>query len=57
MMVGNDTREDMAIMKLGVPCYMIEDDLINRDNLSLDGVMHGSFDDFMNFITTLEDAN
>lgn len=56
LMVGNDTREDMAIMKLGVPCYMIEDDLINRDNVSLDGVMHGSFDEFLDYLSKLEDA-
>lgn len=47
MMVGNDTREDMAALAVGVDCYIIEDDLINRDNVSLENVKHGSFDDFM----------
>lgn len=56
MMFGNDTREDMAILKLGVACYIIEDDLIDKDNVSLDSVEHGSFDDFMTYIKNMEVA-
>lgn len=36
IMVGNDTREDYIITKLGIPCIILKDCLINKDNLELD---------------------
>lgn len=46
--VGNDAYEDGCIESLGIPCYLITDNLINKQNLSLDSLhWHGSFDEFI----------
>ena len=36
MMIGNDTKEDYVITKLGIPCIILKDCLINKENLELD---------------------
>ncbi len=36
IMVGNDTKEDYAITKLGIPCIILKDCLINNEKLELD---------------------
>ena len=53
LMLGNDTREDLVVSKLGIPCYIITDDLINRDEISLDNVPHGTFDEFIDYVHSL----
>lgn len=50
LMVGNDTREDMAAAQLGMDTYLITDCLINRDNKPLSLFRHGSFEDFYGFL-------
>ena len=42
LMIGNDTREDYVITKLGIPCIILKDCLINKDKLELDFI---SFED------------
>lgn len=36
LMVGNDTKEDYIITQLGIPCIILKDSLINKDNLEID---------------------
>ncbi len=36
LMIGNDTREDYIITKLGIPCLILKDCLINKDKLEID---------------------
>lgn len=36
LMVGNDTSEDYIITELGIPCIILKDCLINKNNLDID---------------------
>ena len=36
LMIGNDTREDYIITKLGIACIILKDCLINKDKLEID---------------------
>ncbi len=46
--VGNDAYEDGCIESLGISCYLVTDNLINRQNLDLDTLhWHGSFEEFI----------
>lgn len=36
LMVGNDTTEDYVITKLDIPCIILKENLINKNNLDLD---------------------
>lgn len=36
IMIGNDTSEDYVITKLGIPCIILKDCLINKNKLELD---------------------
>ena len=41
--IGNDLSEDMAAHKVGIPVVMVTDNLVNRQNKSLDNCLyHGS---------------
>lgn len=53
LMVGNNTREDLACMELGMDAYLITDCLINPNSFDLDTVRHGSYDDFVAWVETL----
>ena len=51
LMVGNNTREDLAAMELGCDGYIIVDHLINPNEFDLGTVKHGSFNDFIEWIS------
>ena len=46
LMVGNNTREDLACLKLGMDAYVITDHLINPNDFDLNEVKHGTFEQF-----------
>ena len=50
LMVGNDTLEDAAAMKLGMDFFLITPFMIDRKNLDLDKVPHGSFPDLVAYV-------
>lgn len=50
LMVGNNTREDLACMELGMDAYLITDYLIDPEDFDLSTVRHGSFKDFVEWI-------
>lgn len=55
--VGNDTYEDGCIESLGIPCYLITDNLINRQNISPDTLhWHGTFKEFIEVCRKLPPA-
>lgn len=56
LMVGNNTREDLACLKVGMPAYLITDCLLDPDNFDIDTVDHGSMADFLEFVRTLPDC-
>lgn len=53
MMVGNDSKEDGVIETLGIPLYLIEDDLIHREETPLQSKWHGSSASFYAFVEKL----
>lgn len=53
LMVGNNTREDLACMELGIDAYIITDHLINPNEFDLDKVKHGTFEEFAAWVKEL----
>ena len=53
LMVGNNTREDLAAMDLGLDGYLVTDWLLNPDNFDINQVKHGSMADFLEFVKAL----
>ncbi|NBK97455.1 MAG: HAD family hydrolase [Erysipelotrichia bacterium] len=53
MMVGNDTIEDGVIESLGIPLYLVEDHLINRNNDPIRSTWHGTSESFLTFVKAL----
>lgn len=56
LMVGNNTKEDLAAMELGLDGYLITDWLLNPDGFDIETVKHGSMADFLQFIQALPNA-
>lgn len=50
IMIGNDVKEDMIVKDIGMKCFLITNDLINKENLNTDNISKGTFDDFMQYI-------
>lgn len=57
LMVGNNTREDLAAMKLGLDGYLVTDWLLNPDDFDIDQVKHGSMADFLRFVEALPECD
>lgn len=53
LMVGNNTLEDLACMKLGMPAYLVTDCLLNPNDFDVDSVAHGSMADLLEFVRAL----
>ena len=53
IMVGNDTVEDMAADKLGIPVFFLTHSLLNKNDLDLSQHPHGDFADLMDYIRGL----
>lgn len=43
LMVGNDAVEDMAAAELGIPIFLLTDNLINKNGVDLSDRPHGGF--------------
>lgn len=50
IMIGNDVKEDMIVKDIGMKCFLITNDLINKENLNIDNISKGTFDDFIQYI-------
>lgn len=53
LMVGNNTREDLAAMDLGLDAYLVTDHLLDPIDFDLDSVKHGTLADFLEFVKAL----
>ena len=53
LMVGNNTREDLAALDLGCDGYLITDFLLDPEDYDVDSVKHGSLAEFAAFVDTL----
>ena len=56
-MVGNNTREDLAAMQLGLDGYLVTDWLLNPDDFDIETVKHGSMADFLQFVQDLPECD
>lgn len=56
LMVGNNTREDLAIGQLGADAFLVTDHLLNPIDMALDEVRHGSLADFAAWAADLPDC-
>lgn len=52
MMIGNDLVEDLEIEKLGIPCYIVLDNVINVSNLN-NCARKGNYSDLLKIIGEL----
>ena len=56
LMVGNNTREDLAAMKLGLDAYLVTDWLLDPDGFDIESVKHGTLADFARFVDELPEC-
>lgn len=56
MMFGNDTIEDLSIEQLGIPCYIITNNVVNPQNLDR-CTKKGDYNEFYSFISNLPKIN
>lgn len=55
LMVGNDVVEDLVVRALGVKTYLIEDNVIRRDDQPYETDFQGDYTEFLNFVVSLEE--
>ncbi|MDR2722087.1 MAG: hypothetical protein LBB35_04410, partial [Coriobacteriaceae bacterium] len=53
LLVGNNTEEDLACLQTNIDAYLITDLLLNPNDFDIEQVKHGSFEDFLAWVTTL----
>lgn len=56
LMVGNNTREDMVAMELGLDGYLVTDWLLDPIGFDIDSVKNGSLADFAAFAASLPEC-
>ena len=56
LMVGNNTKEDLACMQVGMPAYLVTDCLLNPNDFDVDSVQHGTMADLLEFVRALPDC-
>ena len=55
IMVGNDVKEDMCVIRLGMDSYLLNECLINTENSDISNLKQGSFEDLLKMIKELPD--
>jgi len=55
IMVGNDVFDDLSAGKLGIKTFLVTDCLVNQYELPNTADDTGTFDDFYNYVQSLED--
>jgi FMN phosphatase YigB (HAD superfamily) len=56
IMVGNDVKEDMGIISLGMDAFLLKDCMINSENLDITNIKQGNFEDLLKLIQKLPDV-
>lgn len=56
LMVGNNTREDLACLPLGMDAYLVTDHIINPNDFDIANVKHGTFEEFYAWVQTLPEC-
>lgn len=50
LMVGNNTKDDLAILELGADAFLVTDFLLDPDHYDIDSVKHGTMEEFADFV-------
>ena len=53
LMVGNDVRDDMVVVDIGMKVFLLTDWLINKDGIDISRYPNGNFDELMDYIRNL----
>jgi HAD superfamily hydrolase (TIGR01549 family) len=53
IMVGNDVKDDMGVLQLGMDTFLLKDCLINTENADIAHLKQGDFNDLLAFIQKL----
>jgi len=53
MMVGNDVKEDMGVVQLGMDAFLLKDCLINTEDIDITDFRQGNFYDLLQMIKSL----
>lgn len=53
LMVGNDVKEDMVPLGLGMQVFLLTDCIINKENADISRYPHGSFPELLAFVRSL----
>lgn len=56
LMVGNNTREDLAALDVGMDAYLVTDWLLDPIGFDLDSVKHGTIADLERFVSALPEC-
>lgn len=56
LMVGNNTREDLAALQLGCDGYLVTDWLLDPDGYDISTVKHGTLAEFAQFVDELPEC-
>ena len=54
LMVGNDAKEDMVALELGMKVFMLTDCMINKEGKDISAYPNGSFDDLLSYILDID---
>ena len=55
-MVGNNTKEDLACMGLGIDAFLVTDCLLDPIGFDIQSVKHGSLQEFLAFANSLPEC-
>ena len=55
-MVGNNTKEDLAALDLGVDGFLVTDCLLDPIGFDVESVKHGSLAEFLSFVENLPEC-
>ena len=53
LMVGNDATEDLAAATLGIPVFLLTNDLINKKEADISAVPRGDYEDLLAYLKTI----
>ena len=56
LMVGNNTREDLSCMDLGLDAFLVTDCLLDPISFDIQSVKHGSLKEFLAFVEKLPEC-
>lgn len=56
LMVGNNTKEDLACLEIGMDAYLVTDYILDPIQFDLETVKHGTLKEFLSFVENLPEC-